>query len=662
MRNINVAALAAAFSFAFSILVNFPAYAESGTSRLDTVVVTASRTPVARDDVGSSVTIIDSTELEQRQAVALSEVLRDVPGFAVSRNGVLGSSTQIRVRGAEGNHVMVMIDGIEANDMAQGDEFNFAHLLASDVERIEIIRGPQSALWGSDALAGVINIITRRGAGPISARGFFEAGSFATLNGGASLSGGTDRYHFNVGGSVLDSGGANISRNGDEDDGYDNTSLSFAGGVTATEWLSLLVTGRHVDAHNEWDEIDFFFTGLPVDSDVTSDAIQDFAQVRVDIDPFAGRWTQRLNAAFSGTDNENFAAGVDTGNNKGKRWTFTWQTDYRLQTMQIAPAAHVFTLAVEHENEDFTQRGPASFFGDPNQDRDAQTTAIVGEYRLQASNGFAFSAGGRHDDNSEFRDDTTWRVTGSYRFAATDTRLRGSYGTGSKNPTFTERFGFFATSLTPFIGNPTLKPEHSRGWEIGLDQSWLSDRVAAGMTYFNERLRDEIDGFVFDPDTFSFTAENVPGTSHRDGVEVFGSAEITAALQFKAHYTYLDATQADGLGGQERELRRPRHTGGASVNYAFAQGRGNLNVNFLHTGDQRDISFPPRPPFQELVNLDGFNLISLAGSWKVLRNATLFARIENVLDDNYEEVYGFQSPGVAAFAGIRISQPTPGGD
>ena len=180
-----------------------------------------------------------------------------------------------------------------------------------------------------------------------------------------------------------------------------------------------------------------------------------------------------------------------------------------------------------------------------------------------------------------------------------------------------------------------------------------------GVTYFNERLRDEIDGFVFDLDTFSFTAENVAGTSHREGVEVFGSAEITSTLQLKAHYTFLDATQADGFGGQERELRRPRHTGGASANYAFGQGRGNLNVTFLHTGDQRDLTFPPRPPFQEVVNLGSFDLVSVAGSWEVLRNATLFARVENALDDDYEEVYGFQSPGLAAFAGIRISLPAP---
>jgi len=625
--------------------------------RVETVLVTASRTPVPVASTGSSVTVIEHAELEQRQATAISEILRNVPGFAVSRNGVMGSSTQIRVRGAEGNHVMVMIDGIEANDMAQGDEFAFAHLLAADVERIEIIRGPQSALWGSDALAGVINIITRRGAGPVTARGSFEAGSFATRNGSASLSGGTDRYHFNVGGSVLDAGGSNISRVGDEDDGYENATVSFSGGFDATEWLSLLVTGRHVDASNEWDEVDFFVTGLPMDSDVESESVQDVAQVRLEVDPFAGRWTQHLIAAYAGTDNENYAADVDTGSNEGKRWTFTWQTDYRLQTAQIVPADHTFTFAVEYEDEDFTQRGPASFFGDPNQDRDAQTTSVVGEYRLLAANGPALSAGVRHDDNSEFRDDTTWRVTASHLFAATGTRLRGGYGTGSKNPTFTERFGFFATSFPPFIGNPDLTPERSKGWEVGLDQDWSAGRLSLGVTYFNERLSNEIVSFVFDPATVSFTSVNLEGTSHREGVEVTGAFKFSDALQLRANYTFLDATQPEVGGGQERELRRPRHTGGASLNYSFQGGRGNLNVNFAHTGDQLDVFFPPFPLPQQTVTLDAFNLVAVAGSWAAHRNITLFARVENVLDDDYEEVYGFSGQGLAAFAGLRVSLP-----
>lgn len=625
---------------------------------LETIVVTAARTSMPLADVGSSVTIIGSEELQDRQVVSLSEILRDVPGFAVSRAGVAGTATQIRVRGAEGNHVMVMIDGVEANDLAQADEFNFAHLVAADVERIEIVRGPQSALWGSDALAGAINIITRRGAGPVSARAHLEGGSFGTLNGGASLAGGTDRYHFNVGGSVLRAHGDNISRTGNEEDGYDNTTLSFAGGATLLPWLSLEATARHVDANNEFDESDFL-TGLPADSDHDTDVLQDHAQIQLRADPFDGRWTSKAAVAFARTDNENFNAGADAGSNAGRRWTFGLQSDYRIRTPELLDADQVFTLALEHEHEEFQQRGPVSFFGDPNQDRDARTTSVVGEYRLAAGERFTFSAGARHDANNTFRDDTTWRVTGSYRIAATGTRLRASYGTGSKNPTFTERFGFFSASFPPFVGNPDLEPEHSRGWEAGVSQSWLAGRLDADVAYFHERLEDEIYGFVFDPINFAITADNIPGASHREGVEFTATAMLAPDWKLQGHYTWLDATQPDGFGGADRELRRPQSTGGINLNVDFAGGRGNVNVNWLHTGAQHDLFFPPVPPFVQGVTLESFDLVAVAGAWQWLPNVSVFARVENALDDDYEEVFGFRGQGLGAFGGIRASFPGP---
>jgi vitamin B12 transporter len=648
MRIMPFTAIPAAVVFA----VSGPAVA---AGQIEQVIVTATRSPAPLDQVTSSVTVLDSGELQRRQTVALSEVLRSVPGLAVSRSGVMGSSTQIRVRGAEGNHVMVMIDGVEANDMAQGDEFNFAHLLAYDVERIEVVRGPQSALWGSDALAGAINIITARGEGPFSAHGFVEGGSFGTLSGGASVSGGGEGWHFHGGVGVLDSDGSNIARTGSEDDGYENLAVSFNGDVQANPWLTLSAGVRHVDARNEYDETDFA-TGLPADSDAVTDADQDYAQIRADIDPFDGSWTQRLTAAWSATDNDNTLAGADTGSNRGERWTFGWQSDYRFETSSVHAADHVVTLALEHEYEDFTQRGPIDpFAGDPNQDHDARTTSIVGEYRLGPGERLSASVGARHDINSEFQDDTTWRVSAGVAFPESGSRLRASYGTGSKNPTFTERFGFFDSPLFPFVGNPDLEPERSRGWEAGLAQEILAGRLLFDIVWFDESLHDEINGFVFDPATFSITAENTDGVSRRKGLEVTATATVSDELRFNAFYTYLDATQPDGAGGRERELRRPRHTGGAGLNWSFGSGRGNLNFQYLHTGEQDDLFFPPLPPFVLPVELRAFDLLSVSASWSLTPRVTLQGRIENALDDDYEEVYGFTASGVAAYAGVRIA-------
>ena len=240
-------------SFLIIQFISLSVSADSVVSDLDDLIVTGTLTPITIDEIGSSYTVITEEQIEQRQAVLVSDLLRDVPGFAVSRSGVVGSQTQVRVRGAEANQLLVLIDGVEANDIAGSGEFNFAHLLTTNIARIEIIRGPQSALYGSDALAGVINIITKKGSGPTTLSGYVEAGSFGTFHDGGGISGSGERYHYNLYGSYLSSSGTNIAPSGDEDDGYDNGTISFSAGVTPFDNLKFDFTGRHTEASNEFD-------------------------------------------------------------------------------------------------------------------------------------------------------------------------------------------------------------------------------------------------------------------------------------------------------------------------------------------------------------------------------------------------------------------------
>ncbi|MCZ6525485.1 MAG: TonB-dependent receptor plug domain-containing protein, partial [Gammaproteobacteria bacterium] len=448
--------------FLFIIISIIPGLALSAddSEDLETIIVTASRTPVSTDQIGSSFTIIDADQLSNRQIAPLSEVLRGVPGFSVSRSGVLGSFTQIRVRGAEANQVLVFIDGVEANDLAQGGAFDFAHLLTSEIERIEIIRGPQSALWGSDALSGVINVTSKRGTGPVTFSGFLEGGSFGTKRGGGNISGSGEKYHFNLGGSIIDSDGENISRQGDEDDGYKNTSLSFSGGYEPTENLSLSVAGRHTDSTKQFDDVDFV-TGLQIDADKETDAVQDYGRIQLKLSLFNGQWDHILGSSITSTDNENFSAGIATSSTEGKKYKFDYQTNFFLETSDSLNASHTFTFAIDHEKEEFTQRGTASFFGDPNQDLELDTTSLIGEYRITIADNLSLSGSIRNDNNSDFDDATTYRATAAYLFSETGTRLHSSYGTGVKNPGFTERFGFFTSETSTFVGNPNLKPEES---------------------------------------------------------------------------------------------------------------------------------------------------------------------------------------------------------
>lgn len=623
------------------------------------IVVTASRTPVPESLVGSSLTIIDQSELSRRQAISLADLLRDVPGLAVSRSGVMGSTTQIRVRGAEANQVLVLIDGVEANDLTQGSEFNFAHLAAADIERVEVMRGPQSALWGSDALAGVINVITRSRAQGLAASGYLEGGSFGTVHGGGSIAGGNDHYHFHAGGSRIDSDGSNISSTGSEDDGYENSTLYFSAGVQPLENFSFSASGRHVDATNQFDTIDFVVTGLPVDGDLETDVAQDYARAEARLALLDGRWEQVLSGNFTSTENDNFNGGVETESTQGRKYGLDYQTSVFLSTTGSFPADHTFTFAVDYEEEDFTQRGTATPFGDPNQDLGTDALGLVGEYRLGVGRSFSLSISGRRDDNSDFNDDTSYRVTGAWSYAATGTRLRAAYGTGSKNPSFTERFGFFSSdSQSFFVGNPELAPERSRGWDIGIEQSLLNSDLELGLGYFREHLKNEINGFVFDPALGpfgAFTARNVDGTSRRRGVEFTAGWSLPFDLRLKGFYVYLDATEPDAAGVQIEEVRRPRHTGGVNLNYTFADGRGNLNLNIFYNGEQEDLFFPPFPQPITRVSLDEYVLVSLAAEYRVLENLALFGRVENLTDERYEEVLGFRSPGLGAYGGVRVS-------
>ena len=638
-----------------SLAVTCPLFSQSLNDELETIVVSASRTPVSAGLSGCSVHVIDRQHIENRQIASLGEILRDVPGLAVNRGGVLGSATQIRVRGAEANQLLVFIDGVEVNDLAQGSEFNFAHLSASEIESAEVIRGPQSALWGSDALAGVINIRTKKGEGPLSATAFAEGGSFGTAHGGATVSGGGRNYHFNLAGSYLHSSGDNISRDGNENDAYENGTLSFSAGFMPTETLSFDLVTRLTEARNEFDGTDFFTTGLPVDTDSETKVSQNYTRLQSTLELFDGHWQQRAGVALSSTDNDNFLNGLEGSSNQGKKYRFDYQSAFNFDTVHLFDASHNVVLAYDYEIEEFTQRGAVSFGNDPNQDRDLDTNSFIAEYRVTLDERLSLSAGFRHDNNSDFQNANTFRTTAAYWLEDYGLRIHGNYGTGVKNPTFTERFGFFASSVfSPFIGNPNLKPEKSRGWEVGVSKDILDERLKLSLTYFNQDLEDEINGFFFDVATLTSTAINETGKSKREGLELGAHAVLDENMSLSANYTYLDASQPGPSGQRVDEVRRPEHLANANLNYRFLDNRAMLNLSVNYNGKQDDFFFPPPLFAQQTVSLNSFTLVNVAGSYQLNDRLSLYARVENLLDDTYEEILGFRAIGIAAYAGVRL--------
>ncbi len=628
------------------VLIATPAFCqESDESKeeIDNIVVTASRSPIARTNLGSAVTVIDREEIALRQARYVTDLLRSVPGFAVSQVGTTGSQTQVRVRGAEANHVLVLIDGVRANDPASGDEFRWELLSTGNVERIEIVRGPQSSLWGSDAVAAVVHVITRSGSDGAFINAYAEGGSHDTVNGGISGGVGGERWSLDVGIENLDTDGTNISHNGSENDGSEMTTASLSSRLKPTEAFAIRLGLRAVDALSQFDPIDFFGTGLPEDGDAVTDAERIYANIGATLRGNDSRFAHHLDARYLNTDNKNLSGGLLESSTSSDRRTLGYQTDFQI-------AETLLSLAVEHERTRFVQRGQIGF-GDPNQDQDMNVLSYIVDVQGRTLERLTWLISARYDDNSDFDGALSGRL--SLVWLVSDaTRLRANLGTGRKAPTFIERFGFFPDQ---FIGNPDLRPEASMSIDVGVDRKLFDDALEISMAVFYQDLKDEINGFVFDPATFLFTAENSDGDSNRKGVELSATLELSQTLSFGGSYTYTDSKGIDAAGSEFREFRRPRHNGNFYGNFRTADGRLNLQVIADYGGESTDEFFPPFPLPSQVVTLESYWLLGLTVSYGVNRNASIFLRGENLMDEDYEQVFGYRTPGRSAYAGVRLS-------
>jgi len=601
---------------------------------VEEIIIVGARQPIPRNELGSAVSVVDRAALEARQVPILSKILRDLPGLAVSRTGPVGSQTQVRLRGAEGNHTLVLIDGIEATDPVGNFEFDFGDLVTTGLERVEVIRGPQSALYGSEAIGGVINVVTRTPEPGLDIEALGEGGSRGTARFGATVSGGTETVGASFSAGYHDTAGVSASPTGPEDDGYENLTLSGKAIAEPMEALELGVTGRYVDGETEFD-IQDFATGEVVDADRLREFRAFYGRAYGKLALFDEAWSHQVSAELTDTDTDNIFDGAFENSFEGRRTKFEYQTTLDLAWMSV-------TGAVEHEDLDFESIGQTP--QDPvNQNKDDDQTSLVGEWRGEPLSGLFLSAGVRKDFNDIFADETTWRVTSAYEATPT-TRLHTSYGTGVADPTFFDRFGFFPDQ---FIGNPDLQPESAEGWDIGVTQQFFDRRVELDATFFYSDLEDEIVS-SFDPDTFLSTVENQAGESDRKGVELTLSATPFDGLTLDGAYTYLDAEEPDG----SREVRRAEHIASITATYRSPDDRAEVSLDFDYNGEQDDLDFSAFPA--QRVTLDSFLLVTLAGRYRVTEALEAFARVENLFDEDYQNVLGFNTPGIGAFAGLRV--------
>lgn len=631
-----------------------PALAQTSADQdIGGVVFGAGRTPIASDRIGRATTVITAEELEQRQVRFVADALRTVPGAAVSRTGAPGGQTQVRIRGSEANHVLVLIDGVEASSPASG-EFDFGGLLAADIERIEVLRGPQSALFGSNATAGVVNIITKRAeTRGLTVGGSAETGTDETVAADAFSRWAGETAHFSVSGALRRSGGHDVSGDATDIEDQDrNATANVRLGVDPLEWLSFDGSLRVTDRRSDFD--DFVFgaptrSGLVVEGDFENDQREIFAGVGAAADGFGGRTLSRLRFGFTQVDQANRQDGARTSDSTGQRLQVTAQNTFALDAPTVAAADHKLTLAAEFERETF-ENNDAELVFDPSQ-LDTQTRNLygfVGEYQGSFFDALDLQVAVRHDVNDDFEDATTYSASASYLVERTGTRPHASIGTGVTNPDFFQQFGFIPDT---FVGNPSLDPERNFEWDVGVEQSVWSDRVILDVTYFRARLEDEIVTTFGPAPDFLATVENQDGTSERQGVEVSLLVTPLIGLDVTGAYTWTDADDPDG----RIEVRRPRHQFGIAANYAFLDNRAQVGLDGRYVLGNTDFDFtedgggaPSR------VNLDDYVLLNVTASYAVSENVTLQARVDNVLDTQYQEVDGFDTPGVAGFLGASV--------
>ncbi len=607
---------------------------------INPITISASRSKVPLEEVAGALTIITRDEIENRNAVYVSEVLQSVPGLNVSQSGGAGALTQVRLRGAEANQVLVLIDGIEANDPANGSEFNFAHLALANIERIEVLRGPQSSLWGSDALSGVINIITTRGTYGKSLRVKNSYGSEDNVEGGLNFLAGTDRFDISMGGYYIDSEGINIASNGNERDGYDNTTLNFSTSYQLYENTEIGLIARHTNANNEFDP------GLPVDGFGETDTEQIYGRSFLHFNLFSGSWAHQLEAAITDTSNDNDDEFFGRSKTSATKEKYSYQTSIRVPDFMKLSVNQSLVLALEREQERFEQKG-ASFPGfDPNQRQKITNYGNVLEYRARMFEDVILSAAYRHDNNDEFDDQNTYRIGINYLFPVSNSKVYVTRATGAKNPTFTELFGFAPNN---FIGNPNLKPEKSESWEVGLGRSFYNDALYIEAAVFVEDLIDEIQT-IFLP-TFQSTVINNDSRSDRDGVEISVHSQVNDDLSITGSYTYVDANEPDSSGTRRTEIRRPKNQWSGLLDYSFPGRRMHLNVNIDYVGDRRDIDFGTG----NRVSLDKYTRVDLGLSYQANKSVKMFLQLKNLLDEEYEDVFGFETEEFSARAGIQLT-------
>jgi vitamin B12 transporter len=600
------------------------------------IVITASRLPEPIEDSAASASTVDQARIERLGEPAVTAFLRLLPSASVATSGPAGSFTQVRIRGAEANHTLLFIDGIRANDPAAGNEPRFELLNADIASRIELVRGPQSALWGSEAIGGVV-AVSGSEAQSTGATAQLEGGSFGFRRaaGSARWSGDNASLALAAGHQQAD-GIDSLAGDGDRD-GFTNTAVRGLARLRPAAKLELSAAGFWLAGRSDYDGFDPL-TFLRADTtDRTRNRLA-AGRIGAIYGSEDDKWQARLTASLLGSTNRNLLDGSEINRTKGGRSEAEAQVDHRFSTGRVA---HAVVVAATGERERFTASDVA-FGGFTDQSRSREHVALTGEWRASIGDTLIADVVLRRDAFNRFKDATTARgslllhVGGRFSIAA-------SYGEGIAQPTFFDLYGFFPGS---YVGNPSLKAEYSRGMEGSV--RYRHGDLAASLTAFRQNLRDEIVG-TFDPSTFLGSAANAQGSSRRQGIEAEIHWQRGKAVRLSAVYAFLHASEPEVDGGHVREARRPRHSG--SLVADGEHGRLSYGASIAYVGARTDTDFDL---FQS-VRLSPYWLSGARIAYRLRDGIELFARMSNAFDARYQDVVGYRTEGRSAYAGLRLA-------
>jgi vitamin B12 transporter len=612
------------------------------------IIVTATRLETPAKEIASSVTVITRERLEQSKKATVVEALQEVLGVSIIQNGPPGAAASVFLRGANSEHTLILMDGVELNDpISPSRSFDLAHLTLDNVERIEILRGPQSTLYGSDALGGVVNIITKKRRGKPKLSLSSVGGSYGTIITSGEISGSTERIHYSLGTSYFRSEGfsaarANYERN-EEKDGYRNLSLWGRLGFRLFDNLDVDLIVRTL---NTKIDIDNFGTAQDDDPNNVQDYDALFIKTQIRNLMLNNRWELKLGLSVVDYDrrhknptDESHLLDSENGFFKSKLFKIDWQNNLFLHE------TNTFTLGIDYQQEQGESEYNSDGIWGPYSSifplRRAHVTGFYLQDQIRLANRFFATLGLRLDDHSKFGSAVTYRLAPAFFIEATQTKFRATYGTAFKSPSLYQLFAP-GTFFGP-IGNTELNPEKSTGWDIGVEQQLLSGKALLGVTYFYNDYKDLIN---FD---FLQGYMNI-GKAESKGTEILIQARPFDDILFNATYTRTEARDKDT---DAVLLRRPKHKFAANLNYNFFK-KGNLYLSFVHIGEREDEYYDLLTFTSTRETLPGYSLLNAAVSFNFNSNLQIFSRLDNIFDKEYEMIKGYGTPGFSVYGGVNF--------